>query len=170
MDTTIAITEQEVAALSLGSAAIGAAAAVTLIIIGIIAYIVSALGFCKMFKKADTAGWKAYVPFVNTYEKFKLSWNVKNFWYWLAASAVSFLLYYFAEMLAGGTAVDFLPDLLASIAGIVALGYTMQMNRLLAQSYGYGKVCGVCLWLFPFITSLVVGFGKARYIGNQSAK
>jgi len=170
MDTTIAITEQEVAALSLGSAAIGAAAAVTLLIIGIIVYIVSALGFCKMFKKAGVPAWKAFVPFLNTYEMFKMSWIAKKFWIWLGFSAVAGILFYCAEMLAGGTALHFLPDLLALAASVVAIDYSIKMNRLLANAFEKGRVFGAFLWVFPFIASLILGFGKARYIGNQSSK
>lgn len=172
MDTTTtaaAIAEQEAIGYALAGSVLTTMIVIALIAL-IVAYFVACLGFFKMFKKAGVPGWKAFVPFINTYEKFKISWNEKKFWGWFAASTVSFLLLYFAEMIAGGSALDFLPDALGVIAGIVALDYSIKMNRFLASAYGKGRVFGACLWVFPFIASLVLGFGKADYIGNQSAK
>jgi len=159
-----AFNEQE----ALGLMLAGSIVTLTLVIVALIAYIISAIGYWRMFKKAGSAGWKAFVPFVNTYEMYRLSWDAKYFWPWFFFSVVSAALFYCAEMIAGGTALAFLPDALAYAASAAALYYVLKMNNLLARSFGKGNICGVCLWVFPFITSLVLGFGSARYIGNQS--
>lgn len=162
---TAAYTEQE----ALGLALAGTAIFTTLLLLAVVLYLVSALGWWRMFKKAGVPGWKAFVPFVNIYEMYKLSWVGKKFWGWLCFSVISAALFYCAEMLAGGTALDFLPDVLAIAASVVALDYSLKMNVLLAKAYGKGRVFGAFLWAFPFIASLILGFGRAKYLGNQSA-
>lgn len=121
-----------------------------------------------MFKKAGSAGWETFVPFMNTYKMYKLSWDAKNFWPWFFLSAISAVLFYCAEMIAGGTALAFLPDALAYAASAGALYYVLKMNYCLARSYVKDRICGACLGVFPFITSLVLGFDGACYIGNRS--
>ena len=37
-----------------------------------------------------------------------------------------------------------------------------------AKSFGKGAGCGVLMFFFPFIVTLILGFGKAEYIGNTT--
>ena len=60
--------------LTLGSAAIAA----TTIILGfalcaLIRYLMIAIGYSKMYRKAGVAGWKAFIPVYHTYNNYKLS-------------------------------------------------------------------------------------------------
>ena len=53
---------------------------ITSIVLGILAYLASAIGLLKMFDKAGEKNWKAWVPFYNTYILFKLCWKKDYFW------------------------------------------------------------------------------------------
>ena len=40
----------------------------------------------------------------------------------------------------------------------------------MAKSFGKTTGFGVLLFFFTFIVSLILGFGKAQYVGNASVK
>ena len=127
----------------------------------ILCFFVSALGYCKIFQKAGEAGWKAFIPYYNDFVCFKFAWNIKPFWIVLIAS----LLIYF---LPGS---DYLiSGLLIWVCMIINLVLNIKRDIRVAKSFGKSKGCGVMLFLFPFIISLILGYGKAEYIGNTTIK
>ena len=127
----------------------------------IILFLVSAVGFCKMFQKAGQAGWKAFIPIYNDFVRFKLAWKTKLFWPFL----VSGILVYF---LPGS---DYLiTGLLTLACAVVDLVLSLKLDIRIAKSFGKTKGWGVLMLFFPFIISLILGFGKAEYIGNTTKK
>ena len=38
-------------------------------------YILQAVAYWKIFEKAGEPGWKAIIPFYNTYTQYKFTWN-----------------------------------------------------------------------------------------------
>ena len=125
----------------------------------IVLFLVSAVGFCKMFQKVGQAGWKAFIPIYNDFVRFKFAWNTKLFWPFL----VSGLLVYF---LPGS---DYLiTGLLTLACAVVDLVLRLKLNIRIAKSFGKTKGWGVLMLFFPFIISLILGFGKAEYIGNTT--
>ena len=134
----------------------------TLITVGrILWFFISAIGYRKMFQKAGEAGWKAFIPYFKDFVCFKLSWNIKVF--------IPFLL----------TALlfHFLPDsellvvsLLTLACAIINLVLHIKLDIRVAKSFGKTTGWGVLLFFFPFVVSLILGFGKAEYIGNTTVK
>ena len=50
-------------------------AAIAAMVYIVIRYMVKSIGYCTMYRKAGVAGWKAFIPFYNTYNNYKLSWG-----------------------------------------------------------------------------------------------
>lgn len=125
----------------------------------ILCFVVYALGYCKMFQKAGEGGWKAFIPCYSDFIRYKLAWNTKPFWITLISS----LLIYF---LPGS---DYLiTGLLIWVCMIVELVINIKLDIRVAKSFGKSKGWGVMLFFFPFIISLILGYGKAEYIGNTT--
>ena len=60
---------ETVAAAILTSTAIVAA-----VVLGaLIRYLMTAIGYSKMYRKAGEAGWKAFIPVYNTYNNYKIA-------------------------------------------------------------------------------------------------
>lgn len=125
--------------------------------IGLIKYLMIALGYSKMFRKANIAGWKAFIPFYNDYIRYKMVW--KGMFYFL------FLALNFVAVYAGnGDGLVF--TLLSCAAAIAMLVIVVKQHILMANAFGKGVGCALLLIFFPGITSLVLGFGKAQYIAK----
>ena len=125
----------------------------------IVRYLMRAIGLSAMYRKAGVAGWKAFIPYYRSYIRFKFAWNTKCFWIFFI-STVIFQLFSESENL--------LLSLLGLAGGILFLVVSMKLDIRVAKSFGKSTGWGVLLFFFPFIVSLILGFGKAEYIGNTT--
>ena len=138
----------------LGGALIASTAVFAVIAIcGLIRYMMQAIGYSKMYRKAGVAGWKAFIPVYNTYNNYKISWNGKMF-------ALAIALYIL--MSASGSTMLVL-QLAAAAAAIALLVVVVKQNIKMANLFGKGAGTGMALILFPGITSLILGLGKAEF-------
>ena len=127
----------------------------------ILCFIISAIGYSKIFQKAGEARWKAFIPYCNDFVCFKFAWKTKLFWPVLISS----LLIYF---LPGS---DYLiTGLLIWVCIIIDIVLNIKLDICVANSFGKSKGWGVLLFFFPLIISLILGYGKAEYIGNTTIK
>ena len=120
----------------------------------VIRYLLIAIGYSKMYRKADIAPWKAFIPVYHTYNNYKLSWNGKMFF--LAAA-----LYILLSVLGGAEALAI--QLAVIAAGIALMVVTVKQNVKMAKLFGKGAGTGIALIFFPGITSLILGLGKAEF-------
>ena len=120
----------------------------------VIRYLLIAIGYSKMYRKADIAPWKAFIPVYHTYNNYKLSWNGKMFF--LAAA-----LYILLSVLGGAEALAI--QLAVIAAGIALMVVTVKQNVKMAKLFGKGTGTGIALIFFPGITSLILGLGKAEF-------
>ena len=137
----------------------GAALATTAIIAatiacGLIRYLMTAIGYAKMYRKAGEAGWKAFIPVFNTYNNYKIAWNGKFFFLYIA-------LYVLFGAIANGTGIAM--QLAAAAAGIALLVVDVKRNVKMANHFGNGFGTGIALILFPGITAMILGLGKAEF-------
>ena len=52
----------------------------TLLVVGqVVWFLVSAIGYYKMFGKAGQRSWFAFIPLLREFAMFKMSWNIKAF-------------------------------------------------------------------------------------------
>ena len=122
-------------------------------------FFISAIGYRKMFMKAGEAGWKAFVPYYKSFICFKLAWNIKIFWPFLVSMFLMQFLPNTEELLM----------LLLNVAAIIVhfvLGIKLDIR--VAKSFGKTTAWGVLLFFFPFVVSLILGYGKAEYLGNTT--
>ena len=124
-------------------------------------FILSAIGYRKMFQKAGKSGWKAFVPFYKDFVCFQLAWNTKSFWLYLIASLLIYFMPGSDYLIAG---------LVVWVCMIICLVLAVKLNNRIAKSFGKNKGWGVLLFFFPFVVSLILGYGKVEYIGNTTIK
>lgn len=146
--------------LMIGAGVVGVIA--TLILVGCIAwFFISAIGYRKMFQKAGEAGWKAFIPYYNKFVCFKFAWNTKVFWLFF----ISLLL---AQCISDSA--NLLLQLVALAGAIIFAVLDAKLDIRVAKSFGKTAVWGILLFFFPFVVSLILGYGKAEYIGNTTIK
>ena len=121
---------------------------------GVVRYLLKAIGYSKMYRKAGEAGWKAFIPVYNTYNNFKISWNGKLFFLYAALTVVSAILGVYTE--------GFL-SLVGTAASLGVIYMIVKQNVNMAKLFGKGIGTGIALILFPGITSLILGLGKAEF-------
>ena len=122
--------------------------------LGVIRYLLTAIGYSKMYRKAGEAGWKAFIPVYNTYNNYKISWNGKMFF-------LSAALYILVTALSNSAMLA--AQLAVIAAGIALLVVTVKQNVKMAKLFGKGAGTGIALIFFPGITSLILGLGKAEF-------
>ena len=129
---------------------------VALVAFTVIRYLMIAIGYSRMYRKAGVAGWKAFIPIYHTYNNYKLSWNGKFFFLYMAMYILTTVL---------GSSEQLLLSLIAAAAGIALIVIAVKQNVKMAKLFGKGTGTAILLILFPGITSLVLGFGKAEFLG-----
>ena len=120
----------------------------------VIRYLMKGIGYAKMYRKAGEAGWKAFIPVFNTYNNYKIAWNGKMFFLYAALTIASTILGVYTE------------GVMAMIAGVISLGIiilAVKQNVKMAKAFGKGAGTGIALILFPGITALILGLGKAEF-------
>ena len=121
----------------------------------VIRYLMTAIGYSKMYRKAGVEGWKAFIPFYNTYNNYKLAWAGKFFFLYAA-------LYVLFHAVCNSTEIAV--QLAAAAAGIALIVVDAKQNIKMAKLFGKGTGTGIALMFFPGITSLILGMGKAEYM------
>jgi hypothetical protein len=124
-------------------------------------YALVVIGAWKMFEKAGVAGWKAIIPIYNIYLCFKFCWNTTYFWVWLVLSLLSVwadgYAYYSGYM-----------SIVSYVISLVTVMITVNLAYHLSMSFGHGFWYALGLAFFPFIFTMIIGFGSSRYFGNTS--
>ena len=120
----------------------------------VIRYLLTAIGYSKMYRKAGEAGWKAFIPVYNTYNNYKISWTGKFFF-------LSAALYILVTALSNSAMLA--AQLAVIAAGIALMVVTVKQNVKMAKLFGKGTGTGIALMFFPGITSLILGLGKAEF-------
>lgn len=121
-------------------------------------YILQVVAYWKIFEKAGEPGWKAIVPFYNTYTQYKFIWNTRAFWIVLIGGIVGGILQ---------EATEGIPSLLGTlIVLIVAIFNIISLNKL-AKAFGHGVGFTIGLFFLNPIFMLILGFSGDEYIGPQ---
>ena len=121
-------------------------------------YILQVVAYWKIFEKAGEPGWKAIVPFYNTYTQYKFTWNTRAFWIVLIGGIVGGILQ---------EATEGIPSLLGTlIVLIVAIFNLISLNKL-AKAFGHGVGFTIGLFFLNPIFMLILGFSGDEYIGPQ---
>ena len=132
---------------------IGTSALIVMSIFILVIAILVIVAMWKIFQKAGEPGWKAIIPFYNSYTMYKIVWDTKFFW-------INFGL----GVLTG--IINLLPPL-AFIGYIVSIATfvieVMLLNKL-AKSFGHGTGFTIGLIFLPYVFFLILGFGSDEFI------
>ena len=139
-----------------GAAFVVGAVGLILTAVFIVAYIITALGYCKMFKKAGEPGWKGLVPFYNKYILYKISWRTNMFFIWLVLDIAFAVLNRFRGD-------NMILTLLAIVVGIAGIVIDAKSCGRVSKAYGRGLGTAVGLFFLPVIFSWILGLGSAQY-------
>lgn len=118
-------------------------------------YLFTAVGYYKVFGKAGEAGWKAFIPVYGDYHKYRIAWDGKFYFLFLAMYLGNFLLSRVDNSFAGT---------IGMVMSIVSLVILVKQEIKMAKAFGKGTGFGLLQVLFPFITAPILGFGKAEYV------
>ena len=134
---------------------------VFLIVFAVAFYLITALGYAQMFKKAGEAGWKGFIPVYNLYMLYKLCWKPNMFFIWLALDFVGVAL---PQIFADGLIVS----LICIVVGIASIVIDAKRCGRIAKAYGRGIGTAVGFFFFPIIFSWILGLGSAEYTAPQA--
>lgn len=139
----------------LGGAVLATTAIVAIVAIcGLIRYLLTAIGYSRMYRKAGVAGWKAFIPVYNTYNNYKISWAGKFFF-------LSAALYIVLNAVSGSDAL--VMQLLTIASGIALIVVVVKQHLKMAKLFGKGAGTAIALIFFPGITAMILGLGKAEF-------
>ena len=113
-------------------------------------YILSAIGYVKMFQKANIA--KGMIPLWNTFTAFQMTDNLNMFWILIGVSVVS-------------SVISTIPVIssLTIVGSISALYIVILQEHKLSKAFGHGAGYTVGLVLLRPIFMLILGCGSSQY-------
>lgn len=132
----------------------------TMLTVGLIWFVLQVIADWKIFTKAGVPGWKSIIPIYNYYTEYSLCWN--GVWGLVYAVALCFV-----QLTQVGETTPNIVVILLAVVGVLAAVLHCLESMKLARSFGKGTGFGIGLFLLGPIFRLVLGFGKARYIGNR---
>lgn len=144
------------------AAGVGAVVGVTIGLIVafvIVWYILQAIADWKIFAKAGQAGWKSLIPIYHYFVEYEICWSGIYGLIFGVAICVNSMLNVTESSPTWESAV-------VMVLGIGAAVLHWIQSVKLAKSFGKGTGFGVLLFFFGPICRLILGFGKAEYIGK----
>lgn len=129
--------------------------------ISFIWYIIMVIANWRIFTKAGEQGWMSIIPVLNSYILFKISWKTIMFWAMMGA----FLLGSIFTGLAGeeGGMLEVLGAIFSAAGAVISIIDVYKLSK----SFGYGIWFTVGLLFLSPLFTLILGYGKAEYIGPE---
>ena len=125
-----------------------------MVVIVAINYILSAIGYVKIFQKAniDNPIAKGMIPLWNTFTSFQMTDNLNMFWILIGVSVVS-------------SVISTIPVIssLTIVGSISALYIVILQEHKLSKAFGHGAGYTVGLVLLRPIFMLILGCGSSQY-------
>lgn len=149
--------------------------AMVLLLVVFVAWVLLVIAHWKMFTKAGEKGWKSIIPLYSDYTLYKLVWNTKSFWIFLASSVITIITTFFCGSYAITSAGELvylgesnmIIGIISFVASMVMLCYTVMSTINTALAFGKGFVFAVGLLILPNVFTLILAFGSAKYRGPQ---
>lgn len=134
---------------------------VVVAIIALVFLVLEIVANWKIFIKAGEDGWKAIIPYYNSFITFKIGGNTMYFWIWLAASVLNYILSAISDSGFVG--------ILASLCSLAVFVMYVLREYNIAKAFGKGIGFTVGLVLLNPIFRMILGFGSAEYQGVPEA-
>lgn len=149
-----------------GLVALFAAIGITGMLLIILAwYVVQVIANWKIFKKMGEPGWKAIIPFYNSYILYKKTWKTMVFWIALVVGFIAGMFQSLSESMTDQAVIFASISLVFFIAAAVI--NIIEYSKL-SKSFGHGAGFTVGLVFLNPIFMLILGFGSSQYIGNTT--
>lgn len=127
------------------------------IIVAVIAwYVLCAVANMKVFAKAGEAGWKAWIPILNTYTSYSICWSGSIFWITVICTAISG---YTSQ--SQNTVLAIISFAASAVTTVIGLLKAIRMSK----AFGHGNGFAVGLFFLEPIFTMILGFGKSEYKG-----
>ena len=140
---------------------------IVIVCVMFVLWLLTAIARWRMFNKMGEPGWKAFIPIYGYFVLFSKCWDKKHAWDYVATT----VLYAFFEagIYVGSTDIIVLLCSIAQLIIAINLLYiTIRINFRVSKAFGHGFWFGLGMWLFSFVFTFILGFGKSEYIGNMS--
>lgn len=144
-----------------------------LIAFGIVFAVMIVIAGWKVFEKAGEKGWKILIPIYDAYILFKILGMKKWFWPMMIISVLSSILMmnFKVEAVTVGSEVQYVyygldrPDTIIGIvlSSIMSIAVAIMVTIQGAKAFKKGLGFTVCMFFFPNICWLILGFGKSKY-------
>lgn len=136
------------------------------------------IAWWKLFEKAGEKGWKSIIPIYNLYILFKIAHMKSWFWWSLCVMVIGYIMMsvnmppVITEAINNNTEINFdavewgkhVPFIIGLVAvwgaEIIA---NIALSIKLAKAFGKGDWFAVGIFFFPYITLLILAFGKSKY-------
>ena len=127
----------------------------------IIWWVLSIIGYWKIFEKAGKPGWHSLIPFLNVYDEYDLCWNgMLGIVYMVVLFAVNLITPDMREESGMWLA-------LAGAGAVCVLVLQIVESYKLAKAFGKGIGYTIFLVLFDRFARIVLGFSSAQYVGKE---
>lgn len=130
-------------------------------IIGLIMEILTIIGGWKLFKKFGEPGWKALVPFYNTWTEYHYTWKP-------TMAIPMYVCGFGGGLVMELTADGSVPQIIASILFLVGVVFNIVAYSKRSKAFGHGIGYTIGHIVAPGIMTMVLGFGKDVYVGNST--
>ena len=121
-------------------------------------YVIQVIANWKIFKKMGEPGWKAIIPFYNSYILYKRTWKTMFFWIALVIGIIAGVFQSLSQTMTDQATVFVIAALVLKIIG----------DNKLSKSFGHGAGFTVGLVFLNPIFKLILGFGSSKYVGNTT--
>lgn len=139
-----------------------------------ITWLLTAVCWWRIFAKANTAGWKALIPFYCDYTRFKIAGQKSWYWGYLFLTIAKNITSVTAIIILIGNVIQFIADGTFDTSGLevkavswwvtifIAL-FDVAIGRCIAKKFGKTMGFGVGLGLLPIVFAPILAFGKAEF-------
>lgn len=152
---------------------------------GPIIYILTIIGLWNVFEKAHIPGWKAIIPIYSTWTKVKMVNRPASFFWCMALPIIALCTITAVWGVTGliatttgadviGSAANSIIPMMVGLFTILAVIVTLPLGIILqndtAKSFGKGIGTTIGLTFLPFIFTIILGFGDAKFTKIERVK
>lgn len=131
-----------------------------IIIAIILIYLIPVIAGWKLFEKANIAGWKSLIPIYNLYLIYKLS-GMSGLWI-----IPLLVVACYSGIVSAGIVLPSWVSLIMLVFLVLTIISRIMFFIKLPKAFGKGVGYIIGMFFIPEIIEIVLGFGKAEYVGE----
>lgn len=123
-----------------------------------IIYVITCFPITKILAKAGEKEWKGWVPILNEFCMYKISWSTAVFWLMILLG----LVYGFSS-----TALEMSTDIVSEIIYVIIVILYVVFSYKLSKVFNHGIGFAIGLIFLPVIFYYIIVFGNSEYVGKE---